>query len=152
MLAVLLIDVLYALVVCVFFFKQKTAYEMRISDWSSDVCSSDLLHRRRWRGAARLRRRRRVAVRRLCPREAEGRSLQLAAYSCRPPRSARRWSVGTLIRRRRILSHHRTGPDRGVRNADGGLCHAQRDAGLQARALAEGRCRIVRARDQFDER
>src|SRR3546814_4768517 len=29
-------------VVCVFLFKQKTAYEMRISDWSSDVCSSDL--------------------------------------------------------------------------------------------------------------
>src|SRR3546814_15023759 len=28
---------------CFFFFKQKTAYEMRISDWSSDVCSSDLL-------------------------------------------------------------------------------------------------------------
>src|SRR3546814_4731871 len=28
---------------CIFFFKQKTAYEMRISDWSSDVCSSDLL-------------------------------------------------------------------------------------------------------------
>src|SRR3546814_2675917 len=27
---------------CFFFFKQKTAYEMRISDWSSDVCSSDL--------------------------------------------------------------------------------------------------------------
>src|SRR3546814_6157832 len=28
--------------VSLFFFKQKTAYEMRISDWSSDVCSSDL--------------------------------------------------------------------------------------------------------------
>src|SRR3546814_9595580 len=28
-----------------FFFKQKTAYEMRISDWSSDVCSSDLIIR-----------------------------------------------------------------------------------------------------------
>src|SRR3546814_19658691 len=28
---------------CFFFFKQKTAYAMRISDWSSDVCSSDLL-------------------------------------------------------------------------------------------------------------
>src|SRR3546814_9780350 len=27
---------------CIFFFKQKTSYEMRISDWSSDVCSSDL--------------------------------------------------------------------------------------------------------------
>src|SRR3546814_424678 len=31
--------------VCVFFFKQKTAYEMRISDWSSDVCSSDRVAR-----------------------------------------------------------------------------------------------------------
>src|SRR3546814_2345060 len=29
----------------IFFVKQKTAYEMRISDWSSDVCSSDLLDR-----------------------------------------------------------------------------------------------------------
>src|SRR3546814_8089595 len=28
---------------CFFFFKQKTAYDMRISDWSSDVCSSDLI-------------------------------------------------------------------------------------------------------------
>src|SRR3546814_2491177 len=38
--------------VVVFFVKQKTAYEMRISDWSSDVCSSDLLlsifRRHRW--------------------------------------------------------------------------------------------------------
>src|SRR3546814_10224320 len=33
--------------VCFFFFKQKTAYEMRISDWSSDVCSSDLVGRER---------------------------------------------------------------------------------------------------------
>src|SRR3546814_9143485 len=30
--------------ICFFFFKQKTAYEMRISDWSSDVFSSDLAH------------------------------------------------------------------------------------------------------------
>src|SRR3546814_7597927 len=35
----MLIDCCYGVV---FFFKQKTAYEMRISDWSSDVCSSDL--------------------------------------------------------------------------------------------------------------
>src|SRR3546814_2535574 len=34
-----IINVLFSIV---FFFKQKTAYEMRISDWSSDVCSSDL--------------------------------------------------------------------------------------------------------------
>src|SRR3546814_7071707 len=32
----------YLLYFIFFFFKQKTAYEMRISDWSSDVCSSDL--------------------------------------------------------------------------------------------------------------
>src|SRR3546814_9814271 len=34
----------WCMLVCwFFFFKQKTAYEMRISDWSSDVCSSDLI-------------------------------------------------------------------------------------------------------------
>src|SRR3546814_4680829 len=32
----------YVVMAIFFFFKQKTAYEMRISDWSSDVCSSDL--------------------------------------------------------------------------------------------------------------
>src|SRR3546814_780611 len=39
-LLVLLVLLLFS---CFFFFKQKTAYEMRISDWSSDVCSSDLV-------------------------------------------------------------------------------------------------------------
>src|SRR3546814_9810171 len=37
---VILLDCMFVLFF--FFFKQKTAYEMRISDWSSDVCSSDL--------------------------------------------------------------------------------------------------------------
>src|SRR3546814_3355841 len=46
---------LYA-ILFVFFFKQKTAYEMRISDWSSDVCSSDL-------PCGRLRQRRRIGAR-----------------------------------------------------------------------------------------
>src|SRR3546814_7406194 len=36
---------MYELVISFFFFKQNTAYEMRISDWSSDVCSSDLKRR-----------------------------------------------------------------------------------------------------------
>src|SRR3546814_7817239 len=36
------VSVFYILFCFFFFFKQKTAYEMRISDWSSDVCSSDL--------------------------------------------------------------------------------------------------------------
>src|SRR3546814_7892180 len=40
--AVFLRAVISCTVVLFFFFKQKTAYEMRISDWSSDVCSSDL--------------------------------------------------------------------------------------------------------------
>src|SRR3546814_9781774 len=50
LLGLLLLDCIHLIVlvflfcVCFFFFKQKTAYEMRISDWSSDVCSSDLLH------------------------------------------------------------------------------------------------------------
>src|SRR3546814_9567583 len=62
-----------------FFFKQKTAYEMRISDWSSDVCSSDLF--RGQDGAAPTAGR--PAVRRdeaphqgrRCERAAEGRRL-----------------------------------------------------------------------------
>src|SRR3546814_9720949 len=35
-------DIVFIIFCFVFFFKQKTSYEMRISDWSSDLCSSDL--------------------------------------------------------------------------------------------------------------
>src|SRR3546814_2004060 len=42
LLFVMVILVVHVFTVFFFFFKQKTAYEMRISDWSSDVCSSDL--------------------------------------------------------------------------------------------------------------
>src|SRR3546814_5895131 len=45
-----------------FFFKQKTAYEMRISDWSSDVCSSDLDGAPDADGIRRLRRRIRAEI------------------------------------------------------------------------------------------
>src|SRR3546814_3065426 len=68
----------YSLLLCVyfFFFKQKTAYEMRISDWSSDVCSSDLAGRPRDaqlldrlpQGRSRDRDRLRKQGQRLCPR------------------------------------------------------------------------------------
>src|SRR3546814_5744360 len=51
-----------------FFFKQKTAYEMRISDWSSDVCSSDLLWQHRCRGTARSHARPPVPARSETPR------------------------------------------------------------------------------------
>src|SRR3546814_1746565 len=42
----------FCLVCTCFFFKQKTAYVMRISDWSSDVCSSDLIRSLAWGIAA----------------------------------------------------------------------------------------------------
>src|SRR3546814_10499270 len=58
--------------VCVFFFKQKTAYEMRISDWSSDVCSSDLLVRPEREDAACVAPRRQVSVDRQQFRHAAG--------------------------------------------------------------------------------
>src|SRR3546814_4208527 len=48
--------------VLVFFVKQKTAYEMRISDWSSDVCSSDLSERRMLRVVILMHRRDRVVL------------------------------------------------------------------------------------------
>src|SRR3546814_9244673 len=38
----MLLSTVVFIILCFFVFKQKTAYEMRISDWSSDVCSSDL--------------------------------------------------------------------------------------------------------------
>src|SRR3546814_2192088 len=68
------------------FFKQKTAYEMRISDWSSDVCSSDL-----WQASSSVRRPARTAVttsalRRITHRlvEGGGRSSRLSGLPAGP--------------------------------------------------------------------
>src|SRR3546814_10839989 len=58
-----------------FFFKQKTAYEMRISDWSSDVCSSDLIEQSgetHWRATVQI----------LDPRHTERRDRVRAWYGC----------------------------------------------------------------------
>src|SRR3546814_10533785 len=57
-------------------FKQKTAYEMRISDWSSDVCSSDLLGQ----GARSASRTRRRIARRLDARSAPGQPAMRAIF------------------------------------------------------------------------
>src|SRR3546814_9418960 len=74
--------------VSVCFFKQKTAYEMRISDWSSDVCSSDL-------GEARSARRR---SRRIGARTGESRQ----GVRLYPAHAARRYgSLGTVMVRER---------------------------------------------------
>src|SRR3546814_12045486 len=74
-----------------FFFKQKTAYEVRISDWSSDVCSSDLSHhrcRRRYRLRARhhreARRPRSARQSRSRPADAAGRDRRRLLESFQP--------------------------------------------------------------------
>src|SRR3546814_16750103 len=68
--------------VAFFFFKQKTAYDMRISDWSSDVCSSDLSGRCRDAadGESRRLRRDRAAPARLAARRGGD---QIGRASCR---------------------------------------------------------------------
>src|SRR3546814_2222302 len=62
-----------------FFFKQKTAYEMRISDWSSDVCSSDLASPTRQATLSRecrsLSGREKVVIKRLAVKNMKGESI-----------------------------------------------------------------------------
>src|SRR3546814_3658498 len=101
--------VLFCICLFFFFFKQKTAYEMRISDWSSDVCSSDLerLYRQRASGVParlhlpRLRRvradgasRRRFGDRRRAPCRRGGGILARAPRD-RGARQVRRLRLGT---------------------------------------------------------
>src|SRR3546814_1859714 len=94
-----------------FFFKQKTAYEMRISDWSSDVCSSDLsaavpaglISRcRRWRFAMRM-----VAIRWTARWQQgwEARSRRRSAFRARSEerRVGQRVSVRVDLGGRRII-------------------------------------------------
>src|SRR3546814_15918856 len=117
-----------------FFFKQKTSYEMRISDWSSDVCSSDLLgllrHRIHHRPAAprrRLMEQAGFALERRChiarsPRpdlvqrlgRPPERALLIPPY--RPPRarksplSGKRASARVALGGRRTTKHHHPHP------------------------------------------
>src|SRR3546814_1727162 len=83
---------------CFFFFKQKTAYEMRISDWSSDVCSSDLV-------LARNRRVNDKARRRLdrCPVRRFASDRWCRCWQARSSRSCDEllYSVGSAVRRMR---------------------------------------------------
>src|SRR3546814_18600161 len=88
-----------------FFFKQKTAYEMRISDWSSDVCSSDLAAVGAHLGATALP---------VKPGRAQVRSYGLLRLLLRPlpalHRDLARTGNGEFARRR-VVADHRAGAD-----------------------------------------
>src|SRR3546814_2926971 len=100
-----------------FFFKQKTAYEMRISDWSSDVCSSDLFAARTDEGGPgtcltaqyasrnRLQKSRRRKSRRKCSRRGKNRwkeaSRTRATCAGRFPKSRPR-KIGRAAGRERV--------------------------------------------------
>src|SRR3546814_9389106 len=114
-----------------FFFKQKTAYEMRISDWSSDVCSSDLPSARR---------------RAACPACAERRST---GHGCGPGGG----SAGSRARRVRspgsACSRHpvrRGEPLRfrwaSARSSEYGRAHAGSTASCRRRAEEIGRAHV----------
>src|SRR3546814_374673 len=94
-------------VVCVvffFFFKQKTAYEMRISDWSSDVCSSDLDPQADLAGRARARELGACRARRLphSPRAGGARAARGPARA-RPGAGGLGLGVGRAQDRKRVV-------------------------------------------------
>src|SRR3546814_4402724 len=80
---------------CFFFFKQKTAYEMRISDWSSDVCSSDLSRLRKVDGPHPTATREQAPKSR-CP-SPEGEGVILSSGGPRPRRRRVRRIVGIAL-------------------------------------------------------
>src|SRR3546814_18017494 len=107
------------MVLFVFFFKQKTAYELRISDWSSDVCSSDLT----------------IAVRRVRTAARRARSHPIALGS------RRAWPLPHVRRADRSLSFAR----RGGLGADR---RARARADARDGGLAIGAVRLVATADR----
>src|SRR3546814_9085522 len=104
-----------------FFFKQKTAYEVRISDWSSDVCSSDLLPTPRPTLFINTR------IQPVAPYHADARRNHAAIT----PREARRTDRLALLRQRQDRGDAR-------RLARGQLCRAMLEISLRARLDALG--------------
>src|SRR3546814_9638674 len=80
----------YLLIFFYFFFKQKTAYEMRISDWSSDVCSSDLIPTTR-------------------PASQDRRSISILMAFRWPPRAFLQYRCSSTTRRATIISRDEIG-------------------------------------------
>src|SRR3546814_16989009 len=108
------------------FFKQKTAYEMRISDWSSDVCSSDL------RGVAEVR------------KSAIHRGLQGTRRAQRAPPPRRRSEIAR--RDRRVGGQSCAGPrlSRQAARRSGDARDAEDDAAGDRKSVVEGKGESVR--------
>src|SRR3546814_9144621 len=89
-----------------FFFKQKTAYEMRISDWSSDVCSSDLgsagMHSELAEGLARYTL---VPKTIFAYRFSEGRGWLLEAWECTKEEVLEETKIGRASCRERVCKY-----------------------------------------------
>src|SRR3546814_1106946 len=100
----------------VFFFKQKTAYEMRISDWSSDVCSSDLQ-------SDAVAHHRTTSPRTIVD---AGRNCQATRVGIRHDRSSRRWPLWERIDGKATSQNGRPGmaahPDPGARQIGRASC------------------------------
>src|SRR3546814_15842294 len=116
---------MYSLPICCYHFssdelfvvKQKAAYDMRISDWSSDVCSSDLLYRRQGRSSVELRgdaEQRAAAVPRRVEMGVQHHRDVRKADVLGPARLQLSLKVRDLLQPRGARSdcprHHRTGP------------------------------------------
>src|SRR3546814_12950510 len=129
------------ILLCIFFFKQKTAYEMRISDWSSDVCSSDLAV-----GVEQLAVRQAARVRNVARREAGARIALFAGEACRRARIDHLLGAAADVREHLFLGAHRlcVAPHGAVAVAQRLLSHFERTAlGLPLRAPAIPRQSVV---------
>src|SRR3546814_6378167 len=93
-----------------FFFKQKTAYEWRMSDWSSDVCSSDLWHAADGRGRAGDAGRQQPALRSLPSRPArpDRPDADVEAWAHEPSPLDQRRADGDLLSARRARNKARS--------------------------------------------
>src|SRR3546814_3177595 len=106
-----------------FFFKQKTAYEMRISDWSSDVCSSDLSRERVKDMASDYPRDRDAEIRAFADRRGLSGEIRLPERAERSPVEILGPRAGTM---RQMGEDPRTVRDAGDRGAGAGQAAAER--------------------------
>src|SRR3546814_3354312 len=143
-----------------FLFKQKTAYEMRISDWSSDVCSSDLLPTRRCSDRAvvegevgtelrvdvdearfQVGARDRIGQRRAVPGVRDDARGEVREHECRAGRTqhVRTQRVELRAHEDRLVADQHRAPQVGGELGDDPALFAERGAGVAAQRRGRGR-------------